>query len=218
MRITDELAALRVRANWAFLLPKAGRRRDAFRRRLDEHLSRAEPGSLAVIAEREPEDDTVDTSGGCRSGCSPSTPPAWSSCVHWRCSRSIQQAKVARGGRRGRRCLAVPSLRAGHRATVAHHATGAESTAATSWRGTRLHRRRCSRVRPYTTGPPTRAVRRHVTPEAWLNGAQDLPGCPVQRGTGRCPAGTCSVVTSAMLAEFLRQGVPTARAADAAFT
>lgn len=45
--LTDVLASLRSAANWAFLAPKRKRLRDQFHARLDSHLARAEPGSLA---------------------------------------------------------------------------------------------------------------------------------------------------------------------------
>ena len=46
-RLTDELQALRTRANWSGLVPVATRRRAAFLRRLHEHVLDAAPGSLA---------------------------------------------------------------------------------------------------------------------------------------------------------------------------
>ncbi|WP_188909880.1 cytochrome P450 [Aureimonas endophytica] len=53
--LTDLLDRLRARANWAFAAPSDRRRRDAFHRRLEAYLRRAEPHSLAALAARFPE-------------------------------------------------------------------------------------------------------------------------------------------------------------------
>lgn len=45
--LTDMLAQLRARGNWAFFRMKARKLRDRFHRRLNMHLERGEPGSLA---------------------------------------------------------------------------------------------------------------------------------------------------------------------------
>ena len=192
--ITDELAALRMRANWAFLLPKAGRRRDAFRRRLDEHLSRAEPGSLAaVIAEREPEDDTVDPFGQV---------PQWlfafdaAGMVVLRALALLaihpKRATVAREEAAVDDPGAWPYLRACVLDTVRLWPTTPlvlrESTAATSWRGTRLppatlflafapYFHRAAELVPFADT---------LAPEASLErkGAGSSRTDPVQRGTG----------------------------------
>ncbi|MCG8925857.1 cytochrome P450 [Lentzea sp. CC55] len=47
-QLTDDLFALRQNANWAFLHPKRRGLRERFQRRLDDHLARAEKGSLAA--------------------------------------------------------------------------------------------------------------------------------------------------------------------------
>lgn len=46
-RLTDELEALRARANWSGLVPAARRRRARFLQRLQDHVVAAPPGSLA---------------------------------------------------------------------------------------------------------------------------------------------------------------------------
>ena len=46
--LTDMLTALRADANWAFFRPKRTRLRQRFFDRLNGHLARAEPGSLAA--------------------------------------------------------------------------------------------------------------------------------------------------------------------------
>ncbi|MFC7737375.1 cytochrome P450 [Roseomonas sp. GCM10028921] len=48
-RLTDALSRLRADANWAFLHPGHPRLRARFRARLEAHLGRAEPGSLAAL-------------------------------------------------------------------------------------------------------------------------------------------------------------------------
>ena len=55
--LTDAVARLRGRANWAFAVPKNRRLRDAFHHRLQGHLDRAEPGSLAEVVARTPATD-----------------------------------------------------------------------------------------------------------------------------------------------------------------
>lgn len=45
--LTDMLADLRARGNWAFFRSKAKKQRDRFHRRLSMHIERGEPGSLA---------------------------------------------------------------------------------------------------------------------------------------------------------------------------
>ncbi|GLY47826.1 cytochrome P450 [Lentzea sp. NBRC 102530] len=52
-QLTDALKALRQRANWAYLSPRAEAAQDRFRRRLRAHLDRREAGSLAATAEPE---------------------------------------------------------------------------------------------------------------------------------------------------------------------
>src|SRR4051812_13777426 len=47
--ITDLLARLRADANWAFLKPRRTRLRRRFTARLQDHLDRREPGSLAAL-------------------------------------------------------------------------------------------------------------------------------------------------------------------------
>lgn len=51
-QLTDMIERLRGRANWAFMAPKNKRLRDAFHARLQDHLERAEPGSLASVVAR----------------------------------------------------------------------------------------------------------------------------------------------------------------------
>ncbi|MCB4823300.1 cytochrome P450 [Roseicella aerolata] len=47
--LTDMLAKLRAAGNWAFLHPGHKGRLERFHRRVDEHLRRAEPGTLAAV-------------------------------------------------------------------------------------------------------------------------------------------------------------------------
>ncbi|ODN71775.1 cytochrome P450 [Methylobrevis pamukkalensis] len=53
--LTDLMARLRGRANWAFAMPKDRRARDELHRRLQAHVDRAEPGSLAARVAGQPE-------------------------------------------------------------------------------------------------------------------------------------------------------------------
>lgn len=52
--LTDELTTLRSRANWAFAVPQHRHLRRRFHARLQEYLSRAEPGSLAGFVAARP--------------------------------------------------------------------------------------------------------------------------------------------------------------------
>lgn len=52
--LTGTLARLRRDANWAYLRPKRKRRRDRFLQRLQDHLDRAESGSLAAMLASRP--------------------------------------------------------------------------------------------------------------------------------------------------------------------
>ncbi len=58
--LTDQLERLRLDANWAYLHPKRRQLREEFRRRLTEHLNRAEPGSLAAVIAEVGEDTAPD--------------------------------------------------------------------------------------------------------------------------------------------------------------
>ncbi|MBC7289706.1 MAG: cytochrome P450 [Actinotalea sp.] len=53
-QLTEDLVALRAAANWAFLRPQRRRLRRRFHERLQHHLDRAEPGSLAFWAAQAP--------------------------------------------------------------------------------------------------------------------------------------------------------------------
>ncbi|UEM22167.1 cytochrome P450 [Skermanella mucosa] len=57
--LTDMLARLRAAGNWAFLRPQRKGLRDRFYERLEGHLARAEPGSLAAVIAATPR--TADT-------------------------------------------------------------------------------------------------------------------------------------------------------------
>lgn len=61
-RLTDELLALRQRANWSGFVPVAGRRRAAFLQRLHEHVVAAPAGSLAGHGRDAAGDSSVVTS------------------------------------------------------------------------------------------------------------------------------------------------------------
>jgi cytochrome P450 len=54
--LTDQLGALRARANWAYLARDDEDLRARFHQRIDEHLRRAEPGSLAGLVAQLPAD------------------------------------------------------------------------------------------------------------------------------------------------------------------
>lgn len=53
-QVTDDMLALRSDANWAFLHPKRRKTRERLLDRIDHHLKRAEPGTLAAYAAQGP--------------------------------------------------------------------------------------------------------------------------------------------------------------------
>jgi cytochrome P450 len=61
--VTDQLAALRADANWAFLHPGRRRLRNRFLRGLDRYVHTPEPDSLAAVAAAVPADDELDPAG-----------------------------------------------------------------------------------------------------------------------------------------------------------
>jgi hypothetical protein len=56
-KLTDMLEKLRSSANWAFLHPGHGKLNESFHKRLNEHLARAEPGTLAERIAQVPQTD-----------------------------------------------------------------------------------------------------------------------------------------------------------------
>jgi cytochrome P450 len=63
MSSTDALARLRGGANWSFLRPQRSRLQRQFTRRLQAHLDRAEPGSLAHLLASTPATPETDPTG-----------------------------------------------------------------------------------------------------------------------------------------------------------
>lgn len=213
--LTDALAALRLRGNWAFLLPKAQRRSDRFRERLDAHLTRAEPGSLAAVISRLPSDEEIDPHGQV---------PHWlfafdaAGMVTLRALALLaihpERAEAARDDiASGDPTL--PFLRACVLDTVRLWPTTPivlrESTTATSWDGTQLAPNTLFVVfAPFFHRDPDRvAFADRFAPEAWLDGrARNFPALiPFSDGPGRCPGeNLVLLVTSTLLAELLGAG------------
>ncbi len=225
--ITDALAALRLRGNWAFLAPRARQRREWFRERLDAYLHRAEPGSLAATIARHPVENTGNTENteNTENGVDPhGQVPHWlfafdaAGMVTLRTLALLathpEQAEAARkelsGGER-----TLPFLRACVLDTVRLWPTTPvvlrESTTATSWQGTQLPPNTLFVVfAPYfhREGDLVPFADRFA-PEAWLDGrARDFPALvPFSEGPGRCPGeNLVLLVTSTLLAELLREG------------
>ncbi len=231
--VTDDLAALRSRGNWAFLLPAARHRRGTFRARLAAHLDRAEPGSLAAALTDDTRRDVLPRIGTGADDLDP-----YGQVPHWLfafdaagmvtlrtlavlsthprdAARAREEAHAARPGD-----AALPFLRACVRETVRLWPTTPvllrESTTATSWRGTTLTRgtlfvvfapyfHRAPELVPFPDGFHP------VPPEdtcGATEGAERWPGLvPFSAGPGRCPGeNLVLLVTATMLAEFLRQG------------
>ncbi len=59
-RVSDMLTKLRMNADWAFAHPRRKRLRARFQRRLDAHLRRAEPGSLAGLLAETPRTERTE--------------------------------------------------------------------------------------------------------------------------------------------------------------
>ncbi|WP_034238498.1 cytochrome P450, partial [Saccharomonospora iraqiensis] len=159
--VTDELAALRSRGNWAFLLPAARHRREAFRARLAAHLDRAEPGSLAATLADHTRRDAAGRDVLPRIGTGADDLDPYGQVPHWLFAfdaagmvtlrtlavlsthpRDAARAREEAHARPGD--AALPFLRACVWETVRLWPTTPvllrESTTATSWRGTTLTR------------------------------------------------------------------------------
>ncbi len=219
--ITDALAALRLRGNWAFLAPRARQRREWFRARLDAYLHRAEPGSLAATIARHPVENAENTENGV---------DPHGQVPHWLfafdAAGMVTLRTLALLATHPEQAAAVreelsggdgtwPFLRACVLDTVRLWPTTPvvlrESTTATSWQGTQLPPNTLFVVfAPYfhREGDLVPFADRFA-PEAWLDGrARDFPALvPFSAGPGRCPGeNLVLLVTSTLLAELLREG------------
>ncbi|MFC4001792.1 cytochrome P450 [Prauserella oleivorans] len=211
--VTDRLAQLRLRANWAYLRPKSRRRREAFRRTLDELLDRAESGSLAAKIAATPAEPGVDPHGQV---------PHWLFAFDAAGMATMRTlallATHPRQNAQAREDLddpALPYLRAcvtdAVRLWPTTPALLRESTTATSWRGDQLPPDTTFLVfAPYFhRDPESVPFADRFEPEAWLDGrASHYPALvPFSDGPGRCPGENLVLfVTSTMLAQLLRRG------------
>jgi cytochrome P450 len=103
--LTDQAGALRARANWAYLARKDDDLRASFHGRIDEHLRRAEPGSLAELMAQLPAD------------------------AHTRVEQQVPQWLFAYdpGGIAAWRALALLAVHADHRTTAFEEVDGARA-------------------------------------------------------------------------------------------
>ncbi|MFF5986046.1 cytochrome P450 [Prauserella flavalba] len=211
--VTDELARLRLRANWAFLWPKAGRAQQSLQRRISELLDRAESGSLAAKISELPTEPGIDPAGQV---------PHWLFAFDAAGMATLRTlALLATHPRQAARAHAdlddpaLPYLRGCVLDTVRLWPTTPvllrESTTATSWHGTQLppgttffvftpYFHRDPEAIPFADG---------FDPQAWLDGrAEQHPALvPFSDGPAKCPGENLVLfVTSTMLAELLRRG------------
>lgn len=215
--LTDQIAQLRSAANWAMLRPKRRRLRTEFFRRLEHHLARAEPGSLAEV---------MAATHGTPSTAAAQQVPQWlfafdpAGMTTFRALALLathivqrDRALVEIEGTDGSR-HPLPLLRA------------IMLEAVRLWPTTPLVLRQTSRdtewdagIMPANTGVVIYAPFFHrdddrlpfadrLAPELWLqDGAEEWPLIPFSRGPAVCPGRELVLLLgSAMLAHLLRSG------------
>ncbi|PXY35046.1 cytochrome P450 [Prauserella sp. PE36] len=211
--VTDELARLRLRANWAYLLPKSKRARQSLHQRIGDLLARAESGSLAAKIAELPTESGIDPAGQV---------PHWLFAFDAAGMATLRTlALLATHPRQNTDAHAdlddpaLSYLRGCVLDTVRLWPTTPvllrESTTATSWHGTQLPPGTTFFVfTPYFhRDPEAIPFADEFEPQAWLDGrAEQHPALvPFSDGPGRCPGENLVLfVTSTMLAELLRRG------------
>lgn len=214
--LTDLLRALRADANWAYLRPHRTAQRERFQRRLQAHLERAEPDSLAGVLAEEPA--TADTRAA-------GQVPHWlfafdaAAIAAFRTLALLashpSQAARARHELAGRdldRPQELPHLRACLEESVRLWPTTLvvlrDSTCETAWeRGVMPARTTLVVVSSFFhRDERTLPFADRFTPEIWLDGrAQANPSLiPFSAGPGACPGrNLVLLVTSTLLAALL---------------
>lgn len=226
-QVTDDLLALRRRANWSGLAPVDHRRRERFLGRVGEYVDAAEPGSLASLVAGTP----------ARPGVAPHEQvPQWLfafDAAAWASSRALDLlAAHPDAARRVREEAPVPSTdpaapvarRPVLRSVVLESlrlwpttpAVLRQTTATTAWRTGELPERTGVLVfAPFFHRDPSRLAQAHrLAPELWLDadgqedpsGATDWPLVPFSAGPGMCPGRGVVLLTTSTLLASLAQG------------
>ncbi|WP_299035339.1 cytochrome P450 [uncultured Pseudokineococcus sp.] len=221
-QVTDDLLALRRRANWSGLVPVDHRTRERFLHRVRDYVDAAEPGSLAALVAATP----------ARPGLAPHEQvPQWLfafDAAAWASARALELlAAHPDVARRVREEAPAPSPDPGapvHRRPVLRSvvleslrlwpttpAVLRDTTAPTTWRtGTLPARASVLVFAPFLHRDETRLPQAHrLAPELWLDeagqertdGATDWPLVPFSAGPGMCPGrGVVLLTTSTLLA------------------
>ncbi|ANZ40125.1 cytochrome [Lentzea guizhouensis] len=180
-QLTDDLKALRQNANWAFLRPQQRGLRERFQRRLDEHLARREPGSLAAFP--------GDLSGQV---------PHWLFAFDAAGIVTMRALAVGGSGMRG----VLESARLWPTTPVILR----ESTIATRWHGTWLPENTEFVVfTPFFHRDPDRLpFADRYAPELW-DEVRDPAIVPFSAGPGECPARDLVLVTASAMLDALTE-------------
>ncbi|MGZ3146000.1 cytochrome P450 [Lentzea chajnantorensis] len=180
-QLTDDLKALRQNANWAFLHPRQEGLRERFQHRLDEHLARREPGSLAAFP--------GDLSGQV---------PHWLFAFDAAGIVTMRALAVGGTGVRG----VLESARLWPTTPIILR----ESTIATRWHGTWLPENTEFVVfTPFFHRDPDRLpFADRYAPELW-DGPRDPAIVPFSGGPGECPGRDLVLVTAGAVLDALSE-------------
>jgi cytochrome P450 len=211
--VTNLVERLRSHANWAFLRPRSDRLRHRFFDRLNHHLARAEPGSLASVMASVPKSGQTAPSHQI---------PQWlfafdpAGMTTFRCLAVLAthpaHAERAREEIRQRDRSELSYVRACVLDTVRLWPTAPlvlrESTGQTTWEQGRMPPRTgLIIVAPFFHRDSERVpFADRFAPEVWLDGVpeEDWPFIPFSAGPARCPGRELVLLlTSTMLAELL---------------
>jgi cytochrome P450 len=212
--LTDMLAQLRARGNWAFFQMKARRLRERFHRRLTMHIERGEPGSLAERINSLPKSPITEPSHQVAQWLFAFDPGGMATfralamlAIHEEeYERARQEATAA--DRPAHLPILRGSLLEALRLWPTTPAILRETTQETEWENGRLPAKTGITIyAPYFHRDETRIEFAHrFVPHIWVEGdpAERFPLVPFSRGPGACPASNfVPMVASHMLAALL---------------
>jgi hypothetical protein len=215
--LTDMLAQLRRRGNWAFLMPKDRRLRKAFHDRLNSHLQRAEPGSFAARIASMPKTADTAPSHQVAQWLFAFDPGAMATfralallAAH---PEQLSRAREEIGGRRPSQQPLLPFLRAclleSLRLWATTPAVLRETTAPVDWENGRIPKNTTLLIfAPYFHRDEEHLAYAHrFTPDIWLDGtSEQWPLVPFSRGPAVCPArNLVPMLASGMLAAIISE-------------
>ncbi|MEU6153592.1 cytochrome P450 [Actinosynnema sp. NPDC047251] len=183
--LTDDLKTLRQHGNWAYLHPRRDRLRERFDRRLRAHLDRAEPGSLASLADPDALREQV---------------PHW--LFAFDAAGIVTMRALALGGEGAAGILEAARLWPTTPVILR------ESTRPTRWHGTVLPRGTTFIVfTPYFHRDPDRLpYADRYAPEIWPH-PDDPALVPFSAGPGVCPGRDLVLTTAGTTLDALRAGL-----------